>query len=186
MDIRKLACTTGVALATGFGTCAAMADSGLYIGGGIGQSNIEDNTGTPGGVPFDETDTAWRAFAGYNIDLIPLVKFAAELGWRDLGNPSGSAAGIPAEYKVDGFDYSVLAGVGLGPVDLFGRVGGYQYDLTKTVGGVSRDFDGTAPLYGVGVWFTVAGIGLRAEYDLIDIDELDNAEMLSISAFYKF
>lgn len=48
------------------------------------------------------------------------------------------------------------------------------------------DFDGTAPVYGLGVWFTFFGVGVRAEYEKINIKELDNAQMLSVSAFYQF
>jgi hypothetical protein len=76
--------------------------------------------------------------------------------------------------------------VGLGPVDLFGRVGGMNYKLEKNIGDVKNDFDGTAPVYGLGVWFTLFGVGIHAEYEKIDIKELDNAQMLSVSAFYQF
>ncbi len=43
---------------------------------------------------------------------------------------------------------------------------------------------GSARVYGVGARFSVFGIGVRAEYENIDIDELDSAEVISISAFY--
>jgi outer membrane immunogenic protein len=187
MDSRKLAPTLAFALAASFASFTALADSGVYIGGGIGTAKIEDNAGNPGAIAdFSETDTAWKGFVGYNFDVIPLVKFAAEVGYRDLGKPSASVAGVPIEYSVKGLDYGVLAGVGLGPVDLFARVGGMQYDLKKSTGGVNNEYDGTAPVYGIGLWFTIAGIGFRADYDKVDIDELENAEMVTISAFYKF
>jgi len=38
----------------------------------------------------------------------------------------------------------------------------------------------------VGARLKLFGIGLRAEYEVIDIDELDNVEMISVSAFYEF
>lgn len=41
-------------------------------------------------------------------------------------------------------------------------------------------------MYAIGARFSMFGIGVRAEYENIDIDELDNAEMISISAFYQF
>jgi hypothetical protein len=187
MNHRKFACLTAVALAGSLSSFVASADSGVYVGGGIGYSKIDDSGGNPGAIgDFSETDTAWKGFVGYNLDVIPLVKFAAEIGYRDLGTPSGSVAGIPVEYSVKGIDYGVLAGVGLGPVDVFAKVGGMQYDLTKTIGGVNNDYDGTAPLYGISAWFTLAGIGIRAEYEMIDIDELDSTEMVSVNLFYKF
>ncbi len=114
------------------------------------------------------------------------MKFAAEVGYRDLGKPSGTVAGVPVEYQASGFDYGVLAGLGLGPIDLFARVGGMNYDLKKSVGSVNNDYTGTAPVYGIGVWFTLGGLGVRAEYDKIDIEQLDSAEMATISVFFKF
>lgn len=162
------------------------AESGFYIGGGVGQTKIEDGAGNPGGMDFSESDAGLKLFGGYHLDVIPLISLAAEVGYRDLGKPSTTTAGVESDYRVTGFDYSVLAGVGLGPVDLFARVGGMQYDLQKNVLGVKNDYDGTAPLYGIGLWVTLFGFGVRAEYEKIDIDQLDNVEMVSVSAFYQF
>jgi len=185
MKHRKL-----VVLATlAFSAClpvVAHADSGIYIGGGVSRSNIEDSAGNPGGVPLSESATGGKLFAGYKIDAIPLVKFAGEVGYRNLGPATSTQAGVDVDYRVQGVDYAVLAGVGLGPVDLMARVGGMNYKLEKNVAGVKNKYDGTAPVYGIGLWFTVFGIGLRAEYEKIDIDELDKAEAVSLSAFYQF
>jgi len=186
MNVRKLVCSATVVLASSLGSVCALADSGVYIGGGLGMAELKDSTGNPGGVDFKEQDTAWKGFVGYNFDFIPLVKFAAEVGYRDLGNPDASVGGVPVSYKMHGVDAAVLAGVGLGPVDLMARLGAMNYKLEKNVGAVHNDYDGTAPVYGVGLWFTVAGVGVRAEYEMIDVDELDDAQMVSVSLFYKF
>ena len=187
MKTRKMATAAALAVATTGLACPALAEGGFYIGGGVGEAMLQDSTGNSGGVDFDESDTAWKAFAGYNIDAIPLLKLAVEGGYRDLGGPNGTFGGIPVEYSVTGFDFSVLAGLGLGPVDVMARVGGMQYDLDKRIGGATQSFDGTAPIYGIGAWLTFGKIGVRAEYEFIDIDELDGgAEMISLSAFYKF
>lgn len=161
---------------------AAAQAGGLYVGGGIGSAGIEDSAGNPAGASFDESDTAWKAFGGYRFDLLPIVSLSAEVGYRDLGNPN--AAG--REYQASGFDYAALLGWGLGPVELFARLGGMNYDLEKTAGGMKREFDGNAPVYGVGARFSLFGLGVRAEYEKIDIDELDGADMVSVSAFYEF
>jgi len=156
--------------------------NGFYLGGGVGYAGVQDTAATPSGAEFDESDTAYKAFGGYRFDVLPIVSLSGELGYRDLGNAS---SGI-REYGISGFDYSALAGVGLGPIELFARLGGFQYDLDKTVGGTTTSFDGSAPLYGVGVRFSLFGIGVRAEYELIDLDELDSLEMVSVSAMFEF
>ena len=176
--------TNFLAIATAFFivvTTPAFAN-GIYIGGGVGSATIEDSASNPAGTAFDESDSAFKIFGGYRFDWLPIVSLSGEVGYRDLGKPNASGA----EYKVDGFDYAALAGLGLGPVELFARLGGMEYDLDKPIGGTKTSFDGSAPVYGVGARFTLFGIGVRAEYENIDIDELDNVEMISVSAFYEF
>lgn len=186
MILRKLACSTAIVAASALAALSAQADSGVYVGGGAASTKIEDSAGNPGGADFSESHAGMKIFAGYKLDVLPLVKFAAEAGYRDLGKPSATIGGVEVDYRVHGFDYGVLAGVGLGPVDLFGRVGGMQYQLEKNRGGIRNNYDGSAPVYGVGAWFTLFGLGVRAEYEKIDIDELDDAGMVSVSAFYQF
>ena len=155
---------------------------GVYVGGGVGKAGIEDSPINPAGVTFSESDAAWKAFGGYRFDWLPIVSLSGEVGYRDLGSPNAGTA----EYKAKGYDYAALAGLGLGPVELFARLGGMKYDLDKTIGGTKTSFDGNAPVYGIGARFSVFGVGVRAEYEKIDIKELDNAQMISVSAFYQF
>lgn len=72
---------------------------------------------------LDQSAAGLKLFAGYRLDAIPVVKFAAEVGYRELGR---------VDYRIHGPDYGLLAGVGLGPVNLFGRVGAMNYELEKT------------------------------------------------------
>jgi hypothetical protein len=61
-----------------------------------------------------------------------------------------------------------------------------KYDFTPSGAPTLAEADGTANVLGVGIAFSLAGIGLRAEYEQIDIDELDNASMISLSAVFGF
>lgn len=174
-----------IALVTILGVALPLSSAhagGLYIGGGVGSARIEDSPANPQGITFKETDTAWKVFGGYRFDLLPIVSLSGEVGYRDLGKPNTAAA----EYKLTGFDYGALAGIGLGPVELFARVGGMKYDLDKTISGTKTSFDGNAPMYGVGARFSLFGLGVRAEYEMVDINKLDNVQMISVSAFYEF
>jgi hypothetical protein len=185
MHIRHFACSTTLALIMGLAAFSAQAN-GIYVGGGAGSDTIKDSPGNDGGTQFNKTGTAWRAFGGYRFDVLPIVSLSAEVGYRDLGKPSVTQGGVTAEYKTTGFDYAALAGVGLGPLELYGRVGGMEYDLKKTIGPTETKFTGTAPVYGVGVQLMFYGIGIRAEYEKIDIKQLDSVDMISLSALYKF
>jgi len=156
--------------------------AGPYLGGGISAAMLQDDDSTPAGGDFDESDTGYKFFGGYRFDWLPIVSLSAELGFRNLGTPAGALA----EYEIDGFDYSALAGLGLGPIEVFGRLGGMNYDLVKNSGGLLTTFDGNAPLYGVGLRFVLFGLGVRAEYEMIDIDEMDRVDTVSLSLLYEF
>jgi outer membrane immunogenic protein len=158
------------------------AHAGVYLGGGIGSATIEDDEGTPFGDDFDEADGGYKLFGGYRFDWLPIVSIAGEIGYRDAGQQDSELR----EYELSGFDYGVLAGVGLGPVELFARVGRLEYDLEKAVSGIPMEFDGTANVYGAGARFSILGLGLRAEYEKLDVDELDDVDMYSLSAFFEF
>jgi len=155
---------------------------GAYLGGGVGNAYIEDASGNPSGNSFDESSTAYRLFGGYRFDAIPLVKLSGELGYRDLGNPSAGSQG----YELSGFDYSALAGIALGPVEVYARLGAVQYQLEKTSTGATTEFDGTAPLYGIGASFKLFGLGVRGEYEVMDVDELERTNSIWVSVFYEF
>jgi hypothetical protein len=173
---------SSLAIVLCLGLPAAAQAGGIYVGGGVGDATISDTSSTPSGNNFDESASAWKAFAGYRFDLLPIVSLSAELGYRDLGSPSAG----PLEYTATGWDYAVLGGLGLGPIEVFARVGGMQFDVEKRSAGGTSKFDGTAPVYGVGAMFKISKIGVRAEYEIIDISELDKVEMLSVSALWAF
>ena len=154
MNRIKLMAVATLAFTESFAVMTAHGDSGVYFGGGVGRTKLEDSAGNPKGVLLDQTAAGLKVFAGYRLDATPLVKFAAEVGYRELGR---------ADYRIHGPDYGVLAGVGLGPVNLFGRVGAMNYELEKITGGGNNSFDGTAPVYGVGASFTILRVGIRAE-----------------------
>ena len=67
----------------------ANADSGFYVGGGIGGATLEADVGDidfGGLTSFDEDDTGFKVFAGYNFDL-PVVNLGIEAGYVDFGAP---------------------------------------------------------------------------------------------------
>jgi hypothetical protein len=166
---------------------SAQGGTGLYLGGGGGQAAIEDTPIALAGTRFDETDVAWKAFAGIHIDAIPVLRLAAEGGYRDLGEPETSVLGVPVRYEVAGYEYAGLAGVGLGPLEILGRYGRMEYELKKHFGPVTEEFEKDwATVMGVSVWVTAANIGMRADFETIDIPQLDDVRMATINLFLQF
>lgn len=167
-------------------TASQAADQGFYVGVGTGQAKVEDQPSQLGGPTFDESSTPYRVFGGYRLGVIPLLDFAAEIGYRDLGKAEGTIAGSTVKYQAKGADGAILAIFPLLGFDLFGKVGLMQYDLDKTFNGATTGYSGTAPLYGVGVGFRIWRLGIRAEYERIDIDELKSLDVGMVSATFRF
>lgn len=149
----------------------AGADSGFYIGAGAGDATIKDSG-------FDESDSAYKILAGYNIGFIPFVDFAVEGSYVDFGNPGTSTNNV----EVTGLDAFGLAGLNFGPVGIFAKAGVMSWDL-KTVNGSSDS--GTDPAYGIGAKFSFLSFAVRAEYEVFTFDKAD-AEMVSVSATFTF
>jgi len=160
---------------------AMAADSGFYVGGGIGAATLQDDP--PNFDDIDESDAAWKVFAGYRLGgYIPLIDLAGEITYRDMGNPDGSNF----EYDATGYDASALGIVTLGPIDLFARLGIGNYSVESRVNGVRSDDDGTAAIYGLGAGFRIFKVNVRAEWERIEAEGIDHIDMFTINAYWRF
>jgi OOP family OmpA-OmpF porin len=171
--------------------------SGLYLGGGIGQFNLNvdnfDDIDDAIGSVLDADDNAWKIFGGYRFT----PHFAVELAYIDLGQPGDqlTSGGTHGNYEVDigGFAPSLVGILPLGGVELFAKIGMYYYDLDTNI-----DLDGPGPdidtshshndfLWGGGVSFVVAQrVELRAEYELIDIENAGSSDAFWLNAAWRF
>lgn len=165
----------------------AGSESGLYLGGSLGTANYDVAGRDPsfGDIKYDDDDTGYKIFAGYNIGLIPFIDLAVEGSYVDFGKALGTVSGQDTQHEVSGFDAFGLAGFKLGPIGLFGKVGVMSWDSDSKVGSNSGSDSGTDPAYGVGARFQIGSIAVRAEYELFDVDTID-IEMLSVGASWTF
>ena len=167
-----LVCLTGSFLAIPAAAIAG-ADSGFYIGAGAGTASVKD-------TDFDESDSAYKIFGGYNIGFIPLVDFAVEASYVDFGNPSTSAGNV----EVTGLNAFGLAGLSFGPFGVFAKAGAISWDADSTFNSVSSSDSGTDPAYGVGARFAIGSFAVRAEYEVYDLDA--DLDMVSVSGVFTF
>lgn len=184
---RRLA---ALALASGLlvsGT--AMADSGFYLGGSVGNTTLQANFQDPiggGDFTFDENDFSWKAYGGFNFDL-PVINLGVEGGYRDLGGPSVTALAGAYGIDVTAWDAFGVAGFNLGPVNLFGKLGFISWDADLTLAGFDvGSEDGTDTAYGVGASFNLGSFQLRAEYEMFDVSDVEDLYMLSAGFVYTF
>jgi hypothetical protein len=164
-------------------TASQAADSGFYVGAGTGQATVEVASG---GQTSNENSTPYRAFAGYRLGAIPILDFAGEIGYRDLGTAEGTVGGSTVSYQSTGADAAALVIFPILGFDLFGKFGVFQYNLDKTVNGTTTGYSGTAPMYGAGVGFRFWRLGIRAEYEYLDVDEANKQQVGMVSLYFRF
>ena len=100
-------------------TSAAHADgeSGLYLGVGVGQFNVEmDDADDLGPIvdDFDSDDSSFKLFGGWRFFRF----LAVELDYVDFGGPNESVNGFNVEAEVSGFAPYVVGTLPLGPFEL--------------------------------------------------------------------
>ena len=159
-------------------------DSGLYLGGGIGQFNIE---GDVDNVNFEGDDDAYKLFVGWRFNKFIGVEF----DYIDFGTASDSAAGFDIDADVKGYAPYVVGTLPLGPIELFAKAGYLFYDFDVEVqgpgGGVSDDNSDEDLVYGVGAGLTLfEHLHARVEYEIIDIGDADDADAIWVSAAWRF
>jgi len=164
--------------------------SSVYVGGEIGQADQKFDCNQFAGGAFstvscDSKDTAYRLFVGYQFHRM----FSVEGGYASLGSAKVSDAGGSAEIETTVWDLSVVGAVPVGPVSLFGRLGGYHSESEAP--DTSHDKNGW--LVGAGVGFDLnKNIGLRAEWKRYlktgggEFGQNWDADMISIGGLWRF
>ena len=172
--MRKAIVATALVMAS---TASMAADNGIYLGASIGDANVEIDQGL---AQVDSDDTGWKFIAG----IRPLDWFAVEASYVNFGEAEQG----PLAAETDGITGFGVFFLPVGPVDVFAKAGLVSFDTTVEVDGFGDIYreDGTDLAYGVGVQFRLLSLGVRAEYEKFEIDDVEDANMLSIGVTYTF
>ena len=173
---------------------AAFAEGRFYIGGSVGETDVDgfcDDAKDLGLGSCDDTDTGFKVTGGYKInDYLGMEIFYADLGEIDA---KGTFMGSPvsAEAELDGFGASLMGSYPMAEnVSLYARVGVIEWDADIDVGvsglgSASEDDDGTDGVYGVGVQYLFGEqLGVRLEWERYDLD--DEVDMISLGLAWFF
>lgn len=175
---------------------AEAADNGVYLGAGVVQSQY--GLSNPGDAePFDDEDAGYKLILGFR----PLDSFGVELNYADHGEatvPSGIVciqlinAPCPDE---TGLEAKTLSAFAVGyldfPVlDLFAKVGGTAWEFkgssTPAFPAFSIDEDGTEFAWGAGAQAHFGSLGVRLEFEQLNIIEDEKLGTISLSFIYTF
>lgn len=192
MDIRKA--LAAFALALSGALAATHASAQFFLGGSIGQSDVDDEitTGLIDSGTVDGKDTAWKIFGGYMFNR----HFGIEAAYINAGEVSysGTFSGFPVtggKVELTAFNVSVLGNLPINEqFSVFGKVGlfSWEAEASDITGGFpfSGSEDGTDISFGVGVGYNFTpNFGVRAEYELFQTDNAD-ASLISIGLVWRF
>ena len=157
----------------------------LYVGAGIGNSwythEVEVEEIASAVKDVSDTSTGWKIFGGYNSDSF----LSVEGGYRDLGEIKQTITGTTTsmyDSRTKGWDVEALGRFQIAIVDIFGKAGAFFWN-TK---GNYVDESGTAVLWGVGVGVHLGPVGVRLEWESMEVKNPDGLTMLTLGATFGF
>ena len=117
----QLAVLSLAALAFAGTALSQQKESGIYVGGALGQAEQSDQCSSPAaGVSCDNKDSAWKIFGGFQFNR----HLAAEVGYANLGEASASVGTVSARDEATAIE---LVALGMFPVverfSIFGKLG---------------------------------------------------------------
>ena len=162
-----------------------------YAGAGIGQSYVEEDN-IIGGADFDDEDFGFKVFGGIRLH----ENFAVEAAYLDFGETDDDSAGL---FDIEVELYALaLYGVGILPLseqfELFAKLGVAYWDADADgiiiFSGITfpvDDDDGVDLAYGIGASYAFTDqFAVRVEYEGVDVDDLDTADLLTIGGEIRF
>jgi Outer membrane protein beta-barrel domain len=186
-----LAAMAGPALAQDDDNRAGRNLEGFYLGGGVGDfsaavdeiDELDDVDDV--GIDFSDGDNATKVFGGWAFNRF----FAVQGDFVDFGESSGFVSpSVAGTADVQGFAPSIVGTLPIGPIELFARAGMmfYEVDLNLS-GGQLVDESGEDLVWSAGIGIDVLDrLNLRLEYEEIDIEALDEADAIWLTAAWKF
>jgi OOP family OmpA-OmpF porin len=169
---------------------AVAADNGFYLGGSVGQTQLEiDELGEDiESADFSGDDMAYKVFAGFRF----ITFLGVEGSYRDLGKPEDEVAALDGTVTADltAYDVAAVGFLPLGIADIFAKAGMAAWDaeLNLDAGDISESVtdDGEDPFYGLGFQLRFKSFAVRAEIEYFDVEGVDGLYMYSLGGSYTF
>lgn len=184
--MNKAKTLSGVVLAlVALSPIAALAESGLYVGGSIGSATLTEDLN---GFIIDSDSTPYRFTLGLQLTDL----FAIEGGYHNFGTFKDryTVGGEPVdiELQADGITLGVAAGLPVSEtLSLFGRAGAFFWDGDALVDSIRQPSENdTNVYYGGGATVSVTDrlnlVGDWTRYEL----ETTESDVISLGFTYRF
>jgi OOP family OmpA-OmpF porin len=178
--MRKTLLTAALILAA----TAAQAADGLYVGAGVGKSNLDDLFGS--GFSLDSAGASWKAILGYR----PIDWFAVEANYMDFGSERRPFGIGTANANAKAFGAYGVAYLPIPFFDVFAKAGLARWQLNgdTTGNGLVFAFNdrGTQFAYGAGSQVNFGPFAARFEYDGFGVRNTNGLSMYTVDAIWTF
>jgi hypothetical protein len=160
----------------------AIAQEGLYFGGSVGPSfvNTKITDVDWGELQLEGNDLSYKVYDGY---MLPAF-LAIEGGYRNLGKISDDISVVNSA----GWDLNAKANLSLGPIQFFGKAGAFFNNVKVTFQDPLHpdiNENNTKFMFGFGAGLNIERLGLRAEWESLDISKDNKVSMLTAGITYR-
>ncbi len=174
--------TAGFMLVMLFGMSDLKAQKGLYFGGSVGPSFINKSFMDLDfdDVKIDGNDVAYKVYAGYKLPAF----LAIEGGYRNLGSVSQNLA----EHNSSGWDLNAKGSISLGPLEIFAKGGAFFNNVKVTFDDPLHpdiNKNNTKFMFGFGAGLNISRLGIRAEWESLDMSKDSKVSMLTAGLTYR-
>jgi OOP family OmpA-OmpF porin len=166
--------------------CPLTAMGSMYVGASIG--NAWQSTTTDASEVFDEVknidknSTGWKIFGGFKSESF----FGIEGGYRDLGEIEDKVSGYTYKTSTNGWDVEAIGSLELSVIRLFAKAGAFFWSADASYGTATASDSGTDFLWGLGAGVSLGPVGVRLEWESMEVGYMDNLSMLSLGASLGF
>ncbi len=159
----------------------AAADTGLYLGAGVGAYTLDiDDT------DFDDNSTVAQAIVGYQLGSF----LAVEGSYQKLFDTEDDVLGSEIELDADAWTLALRPMLPVTPlIDVYGKVGYAWYEVeaqTEILGfAFSEDDSDSAFTWGAGVDVNLGSLSLRGEVSRIEVDDAE-LNLVTAALLFRF
>ena len=166
--------------------CPLTTLANMYVGASIGNTwqsaevTVDDVTKEIKNI--DENSTGFKIFGGFSSESI----FGIEGGYRDLGEIKSTIDDYELKVSTNGWDVEAMAHIPISIIDLFAKAGAFFWSADSAYANSSDSNSGTDFIWGLGAGISLGPLGIRLEWESMEVSGLKNLSMLSLGATFGF
>ena len=162
----------------------AFSQGGFYVGGSVGtafvDAKVSETTGED--FSFNKNNFAWKLYGGLELSDF----LSAEGGFRNTGKAENKISGATLTTETKGWDVAAVGRMNLLMVQVFAKAGLFFQSTENSLNtgdpatSGSEDKTKSVFLWGFGAGLKLGTIGVRAEWENIEVESPANLSMLSV------